>query len=148
MINYSAPDLTQHPPRSVRVRLGGYAHLPRLLDKARAVIAGKGGDYHYNCPLDQLFFAFTGIDHEALLAEIKTGKSDVQILEWVSAHTKRLPYEISSWAAWVELRGPGGAEGHEWIASVLKGHHSSRDDIRSFADLLDLDDFVSFGGKS
>src|SRR5436190_2385446 len=51
MINYSAPDLTQHPPRSVRVRLGGYTHLPRLLDKARAVVHGKNGPYHYNCPL-------------------------------------------------------------------------------------------------
>jgi len=148
MINYSSPDLTQHPPRSVRVRIGGYAHLARLLDKARAVIAGKGAEYHYNCPLDQLFFAFTGIDHEAMLAEIKTGKSDVQILEWVNGKAKRLPYEVATWSAWVELRGPGGAPGHEWIAETLKGHGSERDDIRSFADLLDLDDYICFGGKA
>ena len=32
----NAPDLTQRPPRSPRVRLGGYAILPRLLDKGRA----------------------------------------------------------------------------------------------------------------
>ena len=83
MVNLSAPDLTQHPPRSVRVRLGGYAHLSRLLDKARAHLAGKAGEYHYNCPLDQRFFAFTGIDQEKMLAEIKTGKTDVQMLEWV-----------------------------------------------------------------
>ena len=72
MINYSTPDLTQHPPRSVRVRLGGYAHLARLLDKARAVIAHKGADYHYNCPLDQQLFAFVGITADAMLAEIKS----------------------------------------------------------------------------
>ena len=36
----NAPDLTQRPPRSPRVRLGGYTILPRLLDKARATIAG------------------------------------------------------------------------------------------------------------
>ena len=40
MISYSTPDLTQHPPRSPRVRLGGFVHLPRLLDKARAYAAG------------------------------------------------------------------------------------------------------------
>ena len=40
MLNLSAPDFSQHPPRSVRVRLGGFAHLPRLLDKARAAAAG------------------------------------------------------------------------------------------------------------
>src|SRR5471030_2035964 len=101
MVNLSAPDLTQHPPRSVRVRLGGYAHLSRLLDKARAVIGGKAGEFHYNCPLDQQFFAFTAIDHEVMLAEIKTGKTDVQMLEWVGTKTKRLPAEIASWSAWM-----------------------------------------------
>ncbi|MBW8782166.1 MAG: DUF5069 domain-containing protein [Verrucomicrobia bacterium] len=148
MINLSAPDLTQHPPRSVRVRLGGYAHLPRLLDKARAFITGKAGEYHYNCPLDQQFFTFTGIDHEALLAEIKTGKTDVQILDWVKTKTRRLPFEVASWSTWLEAHGPGGTEGHEWFAEELKGCGSEREDIRSFADLLDLDDYLSYGGKA
>ncbi|HEX7632014.1 MAG TPA: DUF5069 domain-containing protein, partial [Lacunisphaera sp.] len=42
-VNYSAPDLTRHPPRSPRTRLGGYVQLPRLIDKARAVAAGTAG---------------------------------------------------------------------------------------------------------
>jgi Domain of unknown function (DUF5069) len=146
MINYSRPDLTEHPPRSLRVRLGGYAHLSRLLDKARASLAGKAGEYHYNCPLDQQFFTFTGLGHEAMLAEVKSGKSDIQMLEWVNAQTARQAFEVAAWSAWIELRGPGGAEGHEWIASVIKGNKSARDDIRSFADLLDFDDFISYGG--
>ena len=37
-------DLTQRPPRSTRCRLGGYALLPRMLDKGRATIAGKNGE--------------------------------------------------------------------------------------------------------
>jgi len=148
MINYSAPDLTQHPPRSVRVRLGGYAHLCRLLDKARADIAGLAGEYHYNCPLDQRFFAFTGISPEAMLVEIKTGKTDVQILEWVDSVSNRQPYEVVAWSAWLEQHGPGGPEGHEWFAEVIKAHKSERDDLRSFADLLDFDDFLSYGGKA
>ena len=148
MVNLSAPDLTQHPPRSVRVRLGGYAHLCRLLDKARAELAGKNGDYHYNCPLDQRLFAFTGINHEAMLAEIKTGKTDVQMLEWVNATSKRPIHEVIAWSAWLEQLGPGGGPGHEWIASVIKGHKSERDDIRSFAELLDFDDYLSYGGKA
>lgn len=148
MINYSAPDLTQHPPRSVRVRLGGYAHLARLLDKARAVLAGKGADYHYNCPLDQLLFAFTGINHETMLAQIKTGKTDTEILAWLNETSKRQPYEVAVWSAWLELRGPGGADGHEWAASVIRGNKSERDDIHSFADILDFDDYHSYGGKA
>lgn len=148
MVNLSAPDLTQHPPRSVRVRIGGYAHLARLLDKARAHLAGKVGEYHYNCPLDQRFFAFTGIDHEKMLAEIKSGKTDVQILEWVNTTSKRPVHEVIAWSAWLENLGPGGAPGHEWIGGMIKGHNSARDDIRSFSDLLDLDDYLSYGGKA
>ena len=148
MINYSNPDLTQHPPRSVRVRIGGYAHLARLLDKARAVIANKGADYHYNCPLDQQLFAFVGVTADAMLAEIKAGKTDVEILTWLNASTKRQPYEVLAWSAWLEQLGPGDAEGHEWITSVIKGNKSAREDIRSFAEMLDLDDFISYGGKA
>src|ERR1700727_756543 len=102
MINLSNPDLTQHPPRSPRVRLGGYSHLPRLLDKARATGAGKNGEYHYNCPLDRQFFDFTGISHKALLAAAKSGKSDSQMLSWVRDHTKRLPSEVAAWSHWID----------------------------------------------
>ena len=37
----NALDLTQRPPRSPRVRLGGYAILARCLDKGRATLAGE-----------------------------------------------------------------------------------------------------------
>src|SRR4029077_6625629 len=76
-----APDLTKQPPRSPRVRLGGYAILPRCLDKGRATINGKNGEYHYACPLDQQFLEFAGIDPEALKKEL--AKSDTEVLEWI-----------------------------------------------------------------
>ena len=147
MINYSSPDLTQHPPRSLRVQIGGFVHLGRLLDKARASIGGKNAGYHFNCPLDRQFFEFTGINHETMLAEIKTGKSDTEILAWVRANTGRTPFEIRAWSNWMEQHGPSGAGGHEWVAETIKANAGERDDIRSFADLLDLDDYVSYGGK-
>lgn len=147
MINYSAPDLTRHPPRSPRVRLGGYAHLARLLDKARAFAAGKNADYTYNCPLDRHFFEFTGIDHEAMLAQTKQGGSDTEMLAWVRANTKRTACEVQAWSCWLEQNGPGGAGGHEWMAETIKAGAGDRDDVRSFADLLDLDDYVSYGGR-
>ena len=109
MINYSTPDLTIHPPRSIRVRIGGYAHLARLLDKARAVIAGKNAGYHYDCPIDKMLFAFTGVTAEAMFAEIKSGKTDLEILTWLNANTKRQPFEVAAWSSWVEQVGPGSA---------------------------------------
>jgi hypothetical protein len=147
MLKLATPDLTQHPPRSPRVKLGGYAHLPRLLDKARASISGKNGEFHYNCPLDRHFFDFTGIDHEALLAELKNGRSDSEMLAWVRAHTKRLPSEIAAWSAWLATWSPGGVQGHEWFGQVIKTDSAERDDIGGFFELLDLDDYVSYGGK-
>src|SRR5947208_15967476 len=81
-------DLTQRPPRSPRVRLGGYAILPRMLDKGRATIAGKNGEYHYACPLDQRFLDFTGIDPEPLKAQLAAGKGDGEILEWLQSNFK------------------------------------------------------------
>jgi hypothetical protein len=147
MINQSKPDLSQHPPRSVRVRLGGYAHLPRLLDKARATLRGKNADYHYNCPLDRHFFEFTGINAKKMLAAVKTGKSDTEMLAWVTKHTKRTAFQVAAWSAWVEQHGPGGRDGHIWIADTLKKIGPKRTDVRSFSDLLDLDDYVTFGGK-
>ena len=148
MVNYSHPDLTQHPPRSGRVTLGGFAHLPRLIDKARAEIAGKAGEYHDNCPMDAQFFTFTGIGHEAFLAEVKKGGSDTHILDWVMKSTKVLPSQIAAWSQWISQHGPGGAGGHEWAAGVIKAAGPDRTDIRSFFDILDLDDYVSFGGKA
>src|SRR5258707_13481264 len=47
----SATTLTKRPPRRPRCRLGGYAILPRMLDKGRAEIASTNGEFHYNCPL-------------------------------------------------------------------------------------------------
>lgn len=142
-------NLNTRAPRSPRVRLGGFAHLPRLLDKARGVIAGTPGEYHYNCPLDKLFFSFTGIDSEAMLAEIRTGKSDTEMLAWVRS---RLPANIGDsaieqWTASMNLRAPGSADGHAWFAEMIQKLAPERDDIRTFFDLLDLDDHVSYGGK-
>ena len=137
-----------HPPRSGRVTLGGFAHLPRLLDKARAHLVGKAGDYHYNCPLDEEFFEFTGINHEAMLAEIKKGGSDSDVLAWVQANTKVTAYQISNWSTWIIQHGPGGTPGHTWIAGMIATSSAVRSDIRSFADVLDMDDYTSFGGKA
>ena len=147
MLKFSKPDLTQHPPRSPRVRLGGYFHLPRLLDKARAFAAGKNGDYVYNCPFDRHFFDFTGIDHAAMLVEVKKGLSDTEMLAWVRAQTRRSAAEVATWSAWLEQHGTGGADGHAKISKMIKKAAAKRDDIRSVSDVLDFDDYVTFGGK-
>jgi len=67
------PNLTQRPPRSPRVRLGGYVILARIIDKGRAELAGTAGDYKYNNPMDRHWFRFTGVTPEALRTELAKG---------------------------------------------------------------------------
>lgn len=143
-------DLTKHPPRSPRVRLGGYVILPRMLDKGRATLAGKNGDYHYACPLDQRFLDFTGVDPEALKKELAANKGDGEILEWiqVNAKHKRSDSEILAWSAWQEQRAPSDADSREYFNGLHKQAAPNREDIATWFDLLDVDDYVSFGGKA
>jgi hypothetical protein len=144
----NTPDLTQFPPRSPRVRLGGFVILPRMLDKGRATLAGKNGEYHYACPLDQRFLDFVGLDAEALKKEL--GKSDTEILEWISAHAKNkksMP-EILAWSAWQENLAPNNPDGREYFNGLHKTNAPTRTDITNWFDILDVDDFVSFGGKA
>ena len=143
-------DLTQRPPRSARAQLGGYVILPRMLDKGRATLAGKAGEYHYNCPLDQRFTAFAGIDPDALKAELAKGKGDGEILEWINANAKNKheEFEIAAWSANQGTRGPTDVESREYFTGLLAGLSKTRDDVHSWSDLLDLDDYVSFGGKA
>ncbi len=142
-------DLTQRPPRSPRVRLGGYVILPRVLDKCRAVVAGKEGEYKYACPLDQRFLEFAGIDAAALKKQVASGKGDSEILAWISKNskTKPCPVQIAAWSAYHEQRVAVDLDSRQFFNEILAKIGPKREDIISWFDLLDLDDHVSFGGK-
>ena len=145
----NAPDLTKRPPRSPRVRLGGYVILARCLDKGRATLARKNGEYVFACPLDQRFFAFVGIKPDALKKQLALGKGDGEILDWIARHssTKPQPWEIAQWSACQNERGPTDVESREYFTGTLAKLSRKRNDVVGWFDLLDLDDHVSFGGK-
>lgn len=93
-----ALDLSQEVPRSPRVTLGGYVVAARCLDKCRAVIAGTNDEYHFACPLDNLFFEFTGIDSEAFKEFVATGADDDAVAAWIGENAKaREKQEIIQW---------------------------------------------------
>lgn len=148
----SAPDLTQRPPRSPRVRLGGYVMLPRILDKGRAALAGKLGEYRFNGKgMDRHFLSFTGIEFEALKAEIAKGGSDTDLLAWVQANAKhpRQPWEINAWSEYHLRRTPDSdAETLADFAEAVAKFSTTREDINTWFDLLDVDDHCTFGGRA
>lgn len=148
-LNIFALDLRKQAPRSPRTRLGGFALLPRLLDKARADSVGAIGDYHTNCMIDQEFLSFAGVDYHELRSQLELGKSDGEIMEWVQANAteQRSPWEIEQWSDYQNRRAPKPfTEVEAYFRGVLESLSKSRSDVTTWTDLLDLDDYCSFGG--
>jgi len=93
-----AKDLTKEFPRSPRELLGGFVIAARALDKCRAVLAGIAGQYHFDCPLDRMFFDATGIDSAAFQAEVEKGATDAEMSAWVNSHaTLNTSEDIAVW---------------------------------------------------
>ncbi len=91
-------DLTKEFPRSPRETVGGYVVAGRVLDKCRAVVAGTNGEYHFDCPLDQVFFDFTGIASSAFKDFVATGADDEAVATWIKENAKEQTIEeIVQW---------------------------------------------------
>jgi hypothetical protein len=147
----AAPDLTKRPPRSPRCRLGGYVTLPRLLDKGRATLAGINGEFTYDAPIDQRLKDFLSLDFAALREQLAAGKGDGEILEWINANAKhkRADWEIEHWSNFMDRRGPSGdVETLQFFAEYVGKFAKEREDVKTWFDLVDLDDHVTFGGKA
>lgn len=86
-----AKDLTQAFPRSPRETLAGYVIAARTLDKCRATLAGTAGEYHFNCPLDQEWLRFAGIDADQFRDYVATGATDDAVAAWIAAHATPRP---------------------------------------------------------
>jgi hypothetical protein len=65
-LNKLTKDLTKEAPRSPGARFGKWAYMARMIDKGRATIAGKSGEYHLACPAEGAAHAaiLAGSDHE------------------------------------------------------------------------------------
>ena len=124
--------------------------LARVIDKGRATLAGKQGEYIYGNPMDQHFLNFVGIPKEALLEQIKGGAGDWEILLWVNANASpiRALHEARAWSAHLESMPIGDAEDLEWFAAQARRINPKRTDLQTIVDYLDADDFVSFGGTA
>ncbi len=75
-------DLNVSVPRSSKEAMAGIAHLPRMIDKARAYRNNTLGEYIYPCPLDWhiLFCLDTNPEVFAYLVE---DNDDEQMAEWI-----------------------------------------------------------------
>jgi len=82
-------DLTLHPPRAGSVELGGWAWLPRMIDKARATYHGNPGSFAHPCSRDRVLLAQLGMSTEEFREIIDRTSLDQEVLAEVDARRDR-----------------------------------------------------------
>jgi len=134
-------DLRTKFPRSMKVRLGGYAHLARMIDKCRAVLAGTEGEYLYPCPMDERLLEFAGITSDQFTAAVKAHATDEGVLAWFQQHAQaHQPAEVEDWNQRLLLRGPSSPESAANFKKYLNAIDPLRTDLTAWSDLQDLEE--------
>jgi hypothetical protein len=138
-------DLTKEAPRSPKTRVGGYVILGRTLDKCRALLAGDIGEYHFDCPLDNMLFGWKGITGDDFKAAVAKGASDEEMAKWVDDHgTPKTEAEKSAWRDEMLKSNPHhNPEKREWYEEQLRKLDLDPSTTPLF-DWLEKDDKVSY----
>ncbi len=130
-------------PRSPYEKLGGYVHLPRLIDKARLHRKGLLDGYNYKTVgFDKHFLAFLKLDGDAFEEIANTLEEDDAILEWVQKNGARHSAEaIEQWNHAMISRHPDTAAKKARCLHFLKvAGGEARKDIRTYFDLIEFDE--------
>jgi Domain of unknown function (DUF5069) len=138
-------DLTKEAPRSPRTRIGGYAILGRTYDKCRALLWGNIGEYHFDCPLDNMLFGFKGVKGDDFKAEVEKGATDEELARWLDSHgEKKTPDEIKAWSDEVEASNPyNNPAKRDWFVEQLQPYRLNPLTTTLF-DWLEADDKASY----
>ncbi|MGA7200726.1 MAG: DUF5069 domain-containing protein [Candidatus Cybelea sp.] len=132
-------DLTKHAPRSVKETVLGIVQLARTTDKAKAIVDGQIGEYHYDCPMDRALFDFLAMDPKEFLDAVQAAENAE-----IEAYAK--PFVAKKDRQSLE------AFNESWLSTVPTGESlmhfdelrakiaPSRTDVTSWPDLLDLDE--------
>jgi len=130
-------------PRSPYERLGGYVHLPRLIDKARLQRRGLLEGYNYKTVgFDQHLLAFLKIDPDAFEKVANEQEDDAAILAWIVKNgVSHTPEEIEQWNQAMISRHPDTAEKKARFTHFLnEAGGAARNDISTYFDLIDFDE--------
>jgi hypothetical protein len=130
-------------PRSPYEKLGGFVHLPRLIDKAR--LHGKGllNGYNYKTVgFDKHLLAFLKLNGDAFEEVANRLDDDKAILKWVQENaSKHSEEEVEHWNREMISRHPDTAAKKARFTHFLKeAGGEGRKDIRTYFDLIEFDE--------
>ena len=125
----------------MRVKMAGYVHLARMIDKCRAVLAGAEGEYIYPCPMDDRLMEFSGITADQFTAAVKGNPADNAVAKWFTRAAKaHPPAELDAWNRMMLSRGPSTPKKQEYFNQLRDAVDPSRTDLMAWADLQDLEE--------
>jgi len=130
-------------PRSPYQQLGGYVHLPRLIDKARLHRRGLLNGYNYKTiGFDKHLLAFLKLNPDAFEETVNRLEDDNAILEWICENgAKHSPEMIEEWNTAMISRQPDTAIKKARFLHFLKeSGGENRKDIRTYFDLIEFDE--------
>ncbi|MDQ6912685.1 MAG: DUF5069 domain-containing protein [Verrucomicrobiota bacterium] len=144
-MNKTGKDLTKEAPRGPKTRLGNYVILARTLDKCRALLWGNIGEYHFDCPLDNMLFGWKGIKADDFKAAVEKGASDEEMVKWVNDNgEKKSPEEVKAWADEMLASNPyHNPEKRDWFVEQLQVYKLDPETTTLF-DWLEVDDRESY----
>jgi len=130
--------------RSPHEKVEGLVHFGRMLDKIRLHDRGRlPADYLANLGsgFDGRCCSFLGVKYEDVVARVKLGGEDADILEWCLANGRRpSPEEIDVWNHYLRKRGWRDDASKRLIERKKESGFADRDDIKTFFDYIDADE--------
>ena len=130
-------------PRSPYERLGGYVHLPRLIDKAKLHRRGLLNGYNYKTVgFDKHLLAFLKLDPDAFEEAVNRIDNDEGILTWIMEKgAKHSPEAIEEWNQAMISRAPDSPVKKARFLHFLKeSGGADRKDVRTYFDLIEFDE--------
>ena len=130
-------------PRSPYQRLGGYVHLPRLIDKAKLHRKGLLNGYNYKTVgFDKHLLAFLEIDGTEFEEAANRLKDDEKVLDWIQENgAKHSAEEIEHWNEQMISRYPDTAvKKARFLHALKEAGGAGRKDIRTYFDLIEFDE--------
>jgi len=130
--------------RSPHETVGGLVHFGRMLDKIKLHAQGKlPADYIKNLGtgFDGRCCSFLGVKYEDIIARVKLGGEDEDILEWCFTNGRKpSEEEIEIWNHYLRKRGWRDDASARLAQRKNEYGISGHDDIQTFFDIIDVDE--------
>ncbi len=130
-------------PRSPYERLGGYVHLPRLIDKAKLHRRGFLNGYNYKTAgFDKHLLTFLKLNPDAFEEAADRIEGDQQIWEWIQENgVKHSQEAIEEWNRAMISRQPDTpAKKARFLHFLKEAGGDGRKDICTYFDLIEFDE--------